>query len=73
MIYWTWELPKKFALSELLVAQLCWSGQRRPQINARQVLAADQSGHCGGIDRMLGATTPSPSLIRADEELKMAI
>jgi hypothetical protein len=53
MIYWTWELPKKFALSELLVAQLCWSGQRRPQIDVRQVLGADQSGYCDDIDRIM--------------------
>jgi len=48
MIYWTWELPKKFALSELLVAQLC-----RPQIDVRQVLGADQSGYCDDIDRIM--------------------
>jgi hypothetical protein len=51
----------------------CVVGQRRPQIDARQVLGADQSGIAVGIDRMLGATTSPPSLIRADEELKMAI
>jgi hypothetical protein len=37
MNYWTWSLPKKFALGEVSVAQLIRrTSKRRPQIAARQ-------------------------------------